>query len=89
MPKGKFASRPMDSPRMMERMRTTRDLEAIFTPKCAGLTEDQNFFLCSAYSGVSSAPGRPSGCSVTVDRVLFTTTVSAEGNFIAHIPRGL
>jgi hypothetical protein len=24
-----------------------------------------------------------------VDKVLFTTAVSAEGNFIAHIPKGL
>ncbi|KAB8106216.1 hypothetical protein EE612_040453, partial [Oryza sativa] len=79
----------MQSPVKMKSSPPSKDLEVSFTPKCAGLTEDQKLFLCSAKSVDSSTPGRPSGCSVTVDRVLFTTTVSAEGNFIVHNPSAL
>uniref|UniRef100_A0A8R7PC15 Uncharacterized protein n=1 Tax=Triticum urartu TaxID=4572 RepID=A0A8R7PC15_TRIUA len=89
LPKEKPPRMPMKSPVHSHKKRPRIERLLIFTPKCAGLIEDQNSFLCSANSGVSSAPGRPSGCSVTFARVLFTTTVSAEGNFITHNPSAL
>lgn len=86
LPKEVWPRRPMQIPNIVMHRIPNKDLVPILTPKWAGFTDDQNALLCSMFSGLSLAPGRPSGFSVNTESVLRTTIESAEGSFTDHSP---